>query len=251
MDDGIIDLAEWPSSNETYRASVYMPANYSSDHESATMETLLPLWQLSPTTSLQTIPSLTLEIEQYRRATLRESISLATSTETFDPTPTLPTIPMTVTPSRTIPSPQTPKAATPSPTSRFPCSRCTSAFTSKKDLSRHISGIHDKRTPFTCNEPGCKRSSLARGFTRRDNRDRHWRSMHGKGRCGIHRIIAEERHRGGPKGGGNQVGLERRVDEEGESIMMLTRGRAACVAKLRELEYAIKELREIAFESYD
>jgi len=32
---------------------------------------------------------------------------------------------------------------------------------------------------------------------------------------------------------------------------MLTRGRAACVAKLRELEYAIKELREIAFESYN
>lgn len=213
-----------------------MPAGYSIEDESATAELLLPLSQLSPTSSLQAIPSLTWEHEPYRHATLLECISLATSTETsIDPTPTRPTIPTTVAPSRTIPNPPPPKVATPKPALQFPCSRCTSAFTSKKDLFRHISGIHDKWIPFTCNEPGCKRSSPARGFTRKDNRDRHWRTMHGKGRCG------------GAKdgGGGSQVGLE------GESKVMVTRGRAACVAKLRELECAIKELREIALVGYD
>jgi len=77
--------------------------------------------------------------------------------------------------------------------------------------------------------------------------------MHGKGRCGgIYRIIADGRYRGGAKdGGSNQVSLERRADEEGGSIVILTRDRAACIAKLREIECAIKELREIAFVSYD
>jgi hypothetical protein len=78
--------------------------------------------------------------------------------------------------------------------------------------------------------------------------------MHGRGRCGgIHRVIAEEPHRGGVKDGdgGSQVGLERRADEEGESRVMWTRDYEACVAKLRELECAIKELREIAFVSHD
>jgi len=238
-----------------------MPTGYSSEGESATVEVLLPLsLELSPTISLQAIPLLpTWEPEEYRHAALLESISLATSTETclFDPTPTLPTIPMTVSPSR-----QTSEAAavaTPQPACKFPCSRCASAFTSKKDLSRHMSSIHDKRIAFTCNEPGCKRSSLARGFTRKDNRDRHWRTMHGKGRCGggIHRarVIAEEPHCGavkdGDDGGGSQVGLERRqADEEGQSRVMWTRDHEACVAKLRELESAIKELREMAFVSF-
>ncbi|KAK3353857.1 hypothetical protein B0T25DRAFT_221949 [Lasiosphaeria hispida] len=231
-----------------------MPVGYSSEDESATVELLLPLSQLSPAMGLQAIPPLILGLEQYQHATLLEGIPLPTSTETsIDPMPTLPTIPMTVTPSRTIPSSQTPKVATSAPAFKFPCYRCTSAFTSKKDLSRHISSIHDKRIRFTCNEPGCKRSSLARGFTRKDNRDRHWRTMHGKVRCGgTHRVIAEGFHRGGAKdGSGNQVGLGRHTGEEGESIVMLTRDRAACVEKLRELECAIKELREIAFESYD
>ena len=83
--------------------------------------------------------------------------------------------------------------------------------------------------------------------------------MHGKGRCGggIHRarVIAEEPHCGavkdGDDGGGSQVGLERRqADEEGQSRVMWTRDHEACVAKLRELESAIKELREMAFVSF-
>lgn len=70
-------------------------------------------------------------------------------------------------------------AATPdsSTIQRFACEQCHLCFYSKKDANRHKLGVHDKLTPYFCDEPGCPRE---RGFTRKDNLEQHRRLVHGK-----------------------------------------------------------------------
>ncbi|EGU75941.1 hypothetical protein FOXB_13563 [Fusarium oxysporum f. sp. conglutinans Fo5176] len=62
-------------------------------------------------------------------------------------------------------------------TRKFFCSDCTLSFGSQNDVNRHRSSIHDRRRPYVCQVPGCRRGGL--GFSRKDNFMVHLRDVHG------------------------------------------------------------------------
>ena len=63
---------------------------------------------------------------------------------------------------------------------KYPCGigGCTASFKLEKDLvrHRHRTGIHQSPRSFFCNVKGCESSD--KGFSRKDNLDRHMRSRH-------------------------------------------------------------------------
>jgi uncharacterized Zn-finger protein len=53
---------------------------------------------------------------------------------------------------------------------------CNKRYARLTDLKRHHRGAHERNNQFKCRTLGCPRT--ARGFSRRDKRDSHERSMH-------------------------------------------------------------------------
>lgn len=66
----------------------------------------------------------------------------------------------------------------PNPTNRFVCNQCGKGSRSQKDADRHWRTVHEKSTPYFCHEAGCRRS--VRGFSRKDNYEKHLHNVHRK-----------------------------------------------------------------------